>query len=381
MVSLGGLMHHATFPYKWDLVRPVNCQRAWHTVGMRSFVVAAVLVGSLLGTPAASANDVDLRIDARAEPGKKPKLTLIVNRDLQTATLTIDGGTGQRLKQRQGPAKAGGSVAFELPHKNAGIVSWKGTLAVTFDDGAIAEMPVAFQTEIQSAKFKFAMEKADLDVDNDKLVLRSERPVGRVEVEIYTDEDELLASSAQDYAPPIAASQPVPVSWLPKKKADVLRVHLVVYDDNGSFQSASFFPYTITIPHEDVVFDSGKSVIRPDQEPKLQAAVPEVQRATKRFGPAMQAAGATVRLFVGGHTDSVGPAGTNQALSQARAAAIARWFSAHGVPVAVYARGFGESMLKVETPDETDNEQNRRVEYDVSVNGPTGSLTGWTRIK
>ena len=51
------------------------------------------------------------------------------------------------------------------------------------------------------------------------------------------------------------------------------------------------------------------------------------------------------------------------------------------MPVAVYARGFGENMLKVETPDETDNEANRRVEYDVGVNGPTGSLSGWTRIK
>ena len=96
---------------------------------MRSFVIAAVLVvGSLFGV-AASANDIDLRIDARAEPGKKPKLTLILNRDLQTATLSIDGGNGQRLRQSQGPAKAGGTVAFELPHKNAGVVSWKGTAA------------------------------------------------------------------------------------------------------------------------------------------------------------------------------------------------------------------------------------------------------------
>jgi outer membrane protein OmpA-like peptidoglycan-associated protein len=46
----------------------------------------------------------------------------------------------------------------------------------------------------------------------------------------------------------------------------------------------------------------------------------------------------------------------------------------------VYARGFGEDVLKVPTPDETEQQQNRRVEYDVGVNGPTGGTGGWTRI-
>ena len=342
---------------------------------MRSILVAAIVLCT-----AAAANDVDLRIDARAEPGKKPKLTLVINKDLATATVSLSGG-GQRLKQSRGPAVAGDTVGFELPHQHPGTVSWQGTLAVTFQDGAIAEMPLAFQTQVLSTNFTFGFAREDLDLDNDALSLRSQRPTARVEVEIYTDDDELLTSSAQDFAPPIPAGEPVPVSWSPKKKADVLRVHLTVHDDQGSFRSSDSFPYSITIPHEDVVFDSGKSVIRPDQEPKLQAAIPEIQRATRRFGPAMQAAGATVRLFVGGHTDSVGPAGANMSLSQARATAIARWFAKHGVPVAVYARGFGESVLKVETPDETDNEQNRRVEYDVGVSGPTGSLTGWAPIK
>jgi hypothetical protein len=34
----------------------------------------------------------------------------------------------------------------------------------------------------------------------------------------------------------------------------------------------------------------------------------------------------------------------------------------------------------VPTPDETDEEQNRRVDYDIGVNSPTGSLAGWTRL-
>lgn len=340
---------------------------------------ALALLALCVALPALG-NDVDLRIDNRAEPGKKPKLTVIVNKDLESATVTLDGG-GQRLRQKQGPQSAPGQLHFDLPQHKPGTVSWKGTLDVVFTDGAGGSMPLAFSTEVLSANFTFGFGKDDLDLDNDALALKSQRPTARVEVEIYGDEDELLSSSAQDFSPPVPAGQPVKVSWIPRKKADVLRIRLTVHDDRGSFRSSDSFPYSITIPHEDVVFDTGKSVVRPDQEPKLQATLPEIEKAVKRFGPAMKAAGATVRLFVSGHTDTVGPAGSNQGLSQARAAAIAGWFAKHGVPVGVYARGFGESTLKVETPDETDNEANRRVDYDIGVNGPTGSLTGWARVK
>ena len=345
----------------------------------RVFLACSLALAALLATPVV-ANDVDLRIDSRAAPGVAPKLTLVVNKDVQQATIGL-AGSGLSTKQKQGPTSAGGTIEFALPHKKPGIVSWKGSLDVKFADGTTASMPLAFQTEIVSTNFTFGFNKDDLDLDNNTLRFKSERPTSRYEIEVYGDDDELLATSGQDFESPVAAGQLVPVSWNPKKKADVLRINLKVFDDAGAFRSLDSFPYSITIPHEDVVFDTGKAVIRADQEAKLAAALPEIEKATKRFGPAMRAAGATVRLFVGGHTDTVGAAATNSTLSQARATAIGRWFTKHGVPVAVHVRGFGESMLKVQTGDEVDNEANRRVDYDISLSGPTGSLSGWTQVK
>lgn len=338
-------------------------------------LVSLVLLVSL----PAGADDIDVRVDSRAELGRKPALTIVVNKDIERVVVSLDGN-GQRYRRSQGPQSAPGELRFELPHGTPGLVQWKGSLEVRFVDGASGTMPLAFSTEVLSANFTFAFGPHDLDLEADTLLLRSERATTKVEVEVYGDEDELLASSAQDYEPAIPAGQPVPVSWIKNKKADVLRLRLTVHDDRGSFRSSDSFPYTITIPHEDVVFDTGKSTLRPDQEPKLTATLPEIARAVKRFGPAMKAAGATVRLFVSGHTDTVGPATANQALSHARAEAIASWFVRHGVPVAVYARGFGESALKVSTADETEHEENRRVDYDIGVNGPTGSLAGWTKV-
>ena len=345
---------------------------------MRLSSVPVVVAALLLLSSAARADDVDLRVDARAAPGKPPMLTLVVHKDVESAVLDLSGG-GKHARAKKGPASSGETIEFALPHDKQGKVAWKGSLTVVFADGASGSMPLQFSTEVVSREFRFDA-TSHLDLDNDALKLTSDRQTSKVEIEVYTDADELLVATAQAYDPPIPSGELVPVSWIPKRKADVLRLHVVVYDEIGSFQSADLFPYSISIPHEDVVFDSGKSAIRPEQEPKLQAALPEIEKATRRFGPAMKAAGATVKLFVAGHTDTVGDAGGNRTLSQARALAIAKWFRAHGCPVAVYARGFGEDLPKVPTPDGTDEERNRRAEYDVGVNGPTGSTAGWARV-
>lgn len=348
---------------------------------MRFVVVAAfcAFACTALFAGAAAANDVELRIDNRAAPGKEPQLTVIINKDVESVSVDLSSGK-TRIQQKKGPQTQPGTLDFTLKQEGVGVLKWNGTLTVVFADGSSGSMPLSFSTERLSTKFRFSITKENLDLANDKLKLISERKTSKVEIEVYTDEDDLLANAGQEYNPPIEAGQPVEVSWMPKKKGDVLRLHTIVYDENGSFQSSDSFPYSITIPHEDVVFDSGKSVIRAEQEPKLQAVIPEIEKALKRFGPAMKAAGTTVKLFVQGHTDTVGDPGGNRTLSQARALAIAKWFKGHGVKVVVYARGFGEDLLKIETPDNTDEERNRRAEYDVGVEGPTGSTSGWTRV-
>jgi outer membrane protein OmpA-like peptidoglycan-associated protein len=180
----------------------------------------------------------------------------------------------------------------------------------------------------------------------------------------------------------VKAGKPMTIEWDPKKvDALVLRIHVVVTDKISAFQSTDLFPYNISIPHEDVEFEFGKADIRPEEEPKMVKALAEIDKAIARYGTAVKLQGVEIRLFVGGHTDTKGSPAANQGLSERRALAIARWFAGKGVKVGVYARGFGESDLKVDTPDETEEQKNRRVEYDVGVNGPTGSASGWTKVK
>ena len=61
-----------------------------------------------------------------------------------------------------------------------------------------------------------------------------------------------------------------------------------------------------------------------------------------------------------------------QEAARKRAAAIASWLKAHGVRLPVCSHGFGETVLAVETPDNTPEEKNRRTIFVISGQAPHG---------
>ena len=65
-----------------------------------------------------------------------------------------------------------------------------------------------------------------------------------------------------------------------------------------------------------------------------------------------------------GHTDSVGDVGQNQSLSERRAAAVRQYLiGTFGVEESrLIAVGFGSSQLLVQTPPQTPEVRNRRVQ-------------------
>ncbi|MDJ0925346.1 MAG: OmpA family protein [Acidimicrobiia bacterium] len=72
----------------------------------------------------------------------------------------------------------------------------------------------------------------------------------------------------------------------------------------------------------------------------------------------------TLLLTVEGHTDSIGSAEDNQALSVARAEAARGWFIEAGIdPARVFAVGYGETRPIADNETEEGRAQNRRVEF------------------
>ena len=67
-----------------------------------------------------------------------------------------------------------------------------------------------------------------------------------------------------------------------------------------------------------------------------------------------------------GHTDTTGSAAANDALSLQRARTVSRWLDSLALPAhRLNVSGRGERQLLVQTPDETDEPRNRRVEITV----------------
>ncbi len=101
----------------------------------------------------------------------------------------------------------------------------------------------------------------------------------------------------------------------------------------------------------DALFDFDSAVVRNEFKPELNNI-------------AQQMVGDTASEFlVWGFTDTAGPPEYNQGLSERRAAAVVEYLESQGVTRdRLVSRGFGEENLAVETPNNTPNQQNRRVE-------------------
>ncbi len=100
-----------------------------------------------------------------------------------------------------------------------------------------------------------------------------------------------------------------------------------------------------------ILFDTGKATIRPES----QATVKQVIEMMK--------AHPELKVSVEGHTDNVGSAASNRALSQQRAQSVAAAITAQGVaPARLTAAGFGQDKPVADNGTEDGRAKNRRVE-------------------
>jgi outer membrane protein OmpA-like peptidoglycan-associated protein len=110
----------------------------------------------------------------------------------------------------------------------------------------------------------------------------------------------------------------------------------------------------VTLP-EAVLFDFGSAELRPEAQAALAGVVEMFRQQPK------------ARAEVAGHTDSIGTAGVNQSLSQQRAAAVADWLVAHGVPRdRLHLVGYGATRPVAGNATDDDRRRNRRVELTFS---------------
>ena len=330
---------------------------------LRLALPAAAVLAVALAPSAARADDVEVELTSKPPPQPSdPALVLKVNRPVKAAKLSLTAPDGRKLERTAGPLAKGKRHAFPLDAA-PGTTRLQGSLAVTFQDGGTGELPLDFEVKvwrplsIEAPEERLRLGKGELDV-------KLSAPAGKCEYRVAFDGKDERHGWTRFAGEP--AGTWLTVSWPTHGEADVvLRILLTCYDADDNFISLELFPWKLAIPHEDVNFASGRADIEAGEAPKLDAALEAIDTAVRRYGKVVK-----VKLYVAGHTDTVGDAGSNRALSLARARAIAGYFRKKGVKIPIFTAGFGEDQPAVPTPDETDERRNRRAEYILAVQPP-----------
>ncbi|HOX45300.1 MAG TPA: OmpA family protein [Myxococcota bacterium] len=326
----------------------------------------------LAATPVARAgNVVDVRLTDKVVPGQQPSLSVDAQADLDSLVLTLKGDGGLALSERRARIPRQSSRSFPLPQVKPGKVRWRGSLEVKLADGTGGAMPLDFTTEIM-ASMELRVSAGDLDLERRSLLLRAARPVASVDWSVTSEEGLELGQGT--FSPPAPARE-VRLGW-EQNPGTVLKIALLARDGEGFTESLDLFPWRWSVPHEELVFETGQADVLPTEAPKLDRSYKLIQEGLAKYGKLLP-----IKLYIAGHTDTVAAAETNDRLSEQRALSIARYLRAKGFRQPIFYQGFGERLLKVETPDETDELQNRRAEYLLAAEPPPmQGARGWKTL-
>lgn len=322
----------------------------------------SLLLLSLLAPGLALADSVNVNLTNKALKGKGlPAIHIEILEPIAGFRLTLarDGGSPQEWK---GGGKPGVTRTIELPQPE-GTAKWVGELIVNNPNGTTGAMPLEFETVLAGPLSLSIDKENDVDIAGRKLRFSLSQPIDKVHLKVLMDTGSLVVDDDIAFGGEPAGTK-LEVTW-PQAKGKVLKLELRAYAKSGVYNGIELTPWQVDIPHEEVNFASGKWDIAAEEAAKLDGSLKLIREAIGKFG-----ALADIKLYVAGHTDTVGGSASNRALSLNRARAIGQWFRKNGVRIPVLYEGFGEEALLVATADEQGEPRNRRAEYIIAIDDP-----------
>jgi outer membrane protein OmpA-like peptidoglycan-associated protein len=338
----------------------------------------AILVATVALPAAGRADAISVRMVTTVPAGQQPRLTITALQPVDRVEVLLNRDDGKMVDETIGELGAGGFRDVMLDGA-VGKHQYSGRITAVAH-GEPSSSQVAFQTVV-SGEVTVVIDKSKVDLPRGRMEMLVSIPDGKVELKILSATDgATLVEHEQSFADH-PTGLPLVVTWKPPPKdAEVGRVDVRVSDPTGAFRSYSLSPWSVYIPHEEVTFATDSAAIAPSEAPKLQASLAKIGDALAKH---QELAG--IKLYIAGHTDTVGTAKYNLALSLKRAQAIAGWFRKNGLRIPIAYEGFGEQALRVATPDNTDEPKNRRVDYILSVEDPVLRATdfrpAWKLLK
>lgn len=124
-----------------------------------------------------------------------------------------------------------------------------------------------------------------------------------------------------------------------------------IVEDNGTVIELSLLKEKKYTFQSALLFDTGKSDLKPEAETALQQLAEVLQKNT------------LLKVEIGGHTDNVGDDASNQTLSEQRAQSVFNALTTRGIPTSqVTWKGYGETSPVATNDSDAGRQKNRRVE-------------------
>jgi outer membrane protein OmpA-like peptidoglycan-associated protein len=356
---------------------PMIRSTAMHLFRSAAAIALLSLLSLLPGL--AHADAVTLALSNQVPLGKKPSITIVAQEAVSAITLDIKRlDDNKTFHVKAGPLAVGGQAVLAIGDGKSGRARWEGHLSVRAASGESgSEVNFVSNTGSVGGGLKVGYDRAHLDLEHGKLEFTLSRAAQSASLIVVTDDGTATAQVNQSLA------GEKPGKWIaitfPPATRPVLRLELTVKTVDGDSVMVKLVPWSISIPHEEVVFASGDATVQPSEEKKLDASYQKIVDAVDQVR--RQEPNLDVRVFVAGHTDTVGTSADNRKLSQARARSIAKWFHDRGLPLPLYYAGFGEDQLRVKTADNVDEARNRRADYVVGVEEPAFGRGHFVELK
>lgn len=348
-----------------------------------------VLVTCTLLAPLTGAAD-PLRVNIRAEAmtPDRPSLEFTAEAPLRGLRVTL---TPQKLEEDQPGAEhpETAPVTLALPalspgqHRTMAVgtgrpgrTMWVGALTynaagkpynseLRFDTLVRAPMRLSYDPRIPSEH---------LDLKARYIDVQASHPAERAEIRVLGEDGAEIGRGQARFADARPGAW-LRVPWQETRPGTVLRLEVSIFDRGGMPHSINLSPWQVAVPHEEVNFTTGSYEILPTERGKLDEAARRIRTVIERVKGQ-----ASPRLFVAGHTDTVGGDADNLTLSQNRARAIATYLSGQSLAVPILYAGFGERAPKVKTADNVDEASNRRCDYILAIDPPRTAGASWQKL-
>jgi outer membrane protein OmpA-like peptidoglycan-associated protein len=291
--------------------------------------------------------------------------------------------------------KAGQKEVFHLGSGKAGSTHWQGMISC-HSGGKLWKREATFDTVVAhrlEISFDRNYHSEHLDLARRFVEVRLSAPAGRASIEVFADDGTQMGSGSARFSGESPGTW-LRVPWQGQSAAGqdsvVLRLALTLWDSEGNEGKIDLYPWAVSVPHEEVNFATASSEIIEGERGKLDESLRKINSVLDRVEHTlMQFADKGIvannppspKLFVVGHTDTVGPDSDNLTLSRNRARAIAGYFRSKGFKLPIYYVGYGERQLRARTADNVDDARNRRADYTLALEvPPTLAGTSWQKL-